>query len=62
MPWATVDAGATVLSAQGYRLSATVGQPDALTVPMTGGPWLLRGGFWLTPAEGADRIFTDGFQ
>jgi hypothetical protein len=45
--WYTVDGGGAISNrdvASGYRLGATIGQPDAYT--MTGGVYRLRGGFW----------------
>jgi hypothetical protein len=29
-----------------YSVTGTIGQPDATTVTMTGGPFALDGGFW----------------
>jgi hypothetical protein len=43
--WSTVDGGGVMQSAGGdFLLSGTVGQPDAGT--LSGGGYLLRGGFW----------------
>ena len=43
--WYTVDGGgATFLNGAGYQIGATAGQPDAGI--MTGGPYILKGGFW----------------
>lgn len=41
----TIDGGGEMFTSGGvYRLSGTIGQPDA--GPMTGGVYKLRGGFW----------------
>ncbi len=43
--WSTVDGGGIVHATGGaFRLSGTVGQPDAAA--MTGAAYVLRGGFW----------------
>ena len=45
LSWWTVDGGGAVgLSADGYTLSGTIGQPDAGT--LSGGDYELSGGFW----------------
>ena len=52
MTRSTIDGGGVMRStAEGYELSATIGQPDAGT--MTGGDFELAGGFWfgLAPAD-----------
>jgi hypothetical protein len=47
LTWNTIDGGGgTSTSANGvYKLSGTIGQPDAGT--LTGGAYKLNGGFWL---------------
>ncbi len=57
----TVDAGAGTVAASGLRLSATVGQPDALR--LDGGQFRIDGGHW-RPAliAPADPIFRNGFE
>jgi hypothetical protein len=45
LSWWTVDGGgATLITGEGYRLSGTIGQPDAGV--LTGGGYTLGGGFW----------------
>ncbi len=46
--WWSVDSGGGQLSAGGYVLNGTVGQPDA-GVPLTAGGYTLTGGFWSGP-------------
>ena len=46
--WRTVDGGGGV-SAGGYQISGTVGQPDAGV--LVGGSYQVGGGFWLPAAE-----------
>jgi hypothetical protein len=57
--WHTVDTGGAMHSAgsgpPGFRLSGTVGQPDACT-PMTGAKFSLVGGFW----SGSGKGLVDG--
>ena len=47
--WHTVDGGGIMSSVGGaFSLSGTIGQPDAQVPPvMAGGPFELRGGFWV---------------
>jgi hypothetical protein len=42
--WFTIDGGGGTSTGGVYRLSGTIGQPDAGT--MSGGPYTLVGGFW----------------
>jgi len=42
--WWTVDSGGGTSSGTGYKLSGTIGQPDAGT--LSGGVFKLKGGFW----------------
>jgi hypothetical protein len=45
--WHTMDGGGEMWSIGGaYELSATIGQPDASMVVMTGGTYALSGGLW----------------
>ena len=44
--WFTLDGGGGTSSGGGYSLSGTIGQPDANPQPLTGGNFLLVGGFW----------------
>ncbi len=45
IPWWTVDGGGETWSrGGGYRLGATIGQPDANV--LEGGAYTLAGGFW----------------
>ncbi len=49
--WSTIDGGGVLNAAGGpFVLSGTIGQPDA--GDMTGGPLVLRGGFWPGAASG----------
>lgn len=43
--WRTVDGGGGVSTGSGYRVSGTVGQPDAGV--LIGGGYQVNGGFWL---------------
>jgi len=45
LSWWTVDGGGGQLSAGGYVLDGTTGQPDA-SAPLTAGGYTLAGGFW----------------
>jgi hypothetical protein len=63
VPWSSIDAGGVVLEASGWRLSATVGQPDvSVSRELQGGGYRLRNGYWLTPAASSDTIFSNGFD
>lgn len=42
--WFTIDGGGGTSSGGSYALSGTIGQPDASA--MTGGDFVLTGGFW----------------
>jgi hypothetical protein len=44
--WHTVDGGGGTSTGGVYSVSGTIGQPDATTTTMTGGPYSLAGGFW----------------
>jgi len=44
--WHTVDGGGGTSTGGVYSVSGTVGQPDANTTAMTGGPYSVTGGFW----------------
>ena len=60
--WSTVDGGGGTSTGGVYAVSGTIGQPDANLQPMTGGNYLLTGGFWSlyavqTPGAPALRIF-----
>src|SRR6185369_9227641 len=47
LPWSTIDGGGGTSAGGGFTLSGTVGQCDAQTPPiMTGGAFVLAGGFW----------------
>ena len=48
IPWWTIDAGGGTSSGGVFRVSGTLGQPEA-GGPMTGGPFTLTGGFWVLP-------------
>ena len=50
--WWTIDGGGATFTAGGeFELSGTIGQPDAGpgSAGMSGGPYSLKGGFWVTP-------------
>ena len=50
LPWSTVDGGGVMWSVGGtYSLGGTIGQPDAASLPMTGGGFSISGGFWQNP-------------
>lgn len=52
LTWFTIDGGGATSSAgDGFALSGTIGQPDA--VSLSGGVYTLRGGFWAV-ASGSD--------
>jgi hypothetical protein len=56
----TIDAGGTTSAAGGgFRLGATIGQPEAAL--LAGGPYQLSAGFWL-PKRGGDGLFANGFE
>lgn len=44
--WYTIDGGGGNSTGGVYSVSGTLGQPDASTTPMTGGPYSVTGGFW----------------
>ncbi|VGO16734.1 hypothetical protein PDESU_05325 [Pontiella desulfatans] len=44
--WHTIDGGGGTSTNGQYEVSGTIGQPDAGSAPMTGGPFSLSGGFW----------------
>jgi len=59
----TIDAGGTThVSGGGFRLAATIGQPDAARVSAAG--YVLSAGFWAprAAAPSGDAIFVDGFE
>ena len=60
----TLDGGAPQASSHapsGYRLSGTIGQPDAAT--STSGTVVLEGGFWpASQAQRPARVFSNGFE
>ncbi len=47
--WNTIDGGGGVSSGGGFSISGTAGQPDAGPA-MTGGSFIVAGGFWAAPA------------
>lgn len=48
--WHTIDGGGGTSTGGVYRVSGTIGQPDARTGAMVGGSYALRGGFWAAVA------------
>ena len=55
----TIDNGGGTSVGGEFSLSGTIGQPDAVSQVLSGGEFLLAGGFW---AKAIDRIFGDGFE
>lgn len=53
MTWNTLDGGGGTSSGGAFGLSGTIGQADA--EEMSGGAFVLRGGFWLPAIEPAGR-------
>jgi len=64
--WWTVDGGGEVMAETANRqwqLSGTLGQWDSTaSQALSGGGWILAGGFWPVTVEETDRIFSDGFE
>src|SRR5262245_43543701 len=59
LSWNTVDGGGRTFSTGGgFELGATIGQPDA-GAPMTGGNFVLAGGFWPGAGQVADSCPAD---
>ncbi len=60
----TIDGGGGTSSGGEFTLTGTIAQPDASTVPATGGQFSLVGGFWaggdIPPRM--DMLFRDGFE
>ena len=54
--WWTIDGGGGELSADGYVLQGTIGQPDAGN-ELTSGDYALTGGFWSKVFDQLMRIF-----
>ncbi|MCL4789435.1 MAG: hypothetical protein KJ070_22045 [Verrucomicrobia bacterium] len=48
VPWHTIDGGGGTSTGGVYRLTGTIGQPDA-GGPMTNGQYSVTGGFWVLP-------------
>jgi hypothetical protein len=48
IPWHTIDGGGGTSTGGVYRLTGTIGQPDA-GGPLTNGQFSLTGGFWALP-------------
>jgi len=44
--WSTIDGGGGASTGGVYAVTGTIGQPDASTTNLTGGPYSLAGGFW----------------
>jgi len=52
LSWWTVDGGSRMhMTGGAFSVSGTAGQPD--TVKMTGGEYVLQGGFWVVGPPGA---------
>jgi len=59
----TIDTGGGMSTGGDFRLTGTMGQPDASPQISTGADIQLSGGFWALIANGiADLIFKDGFE
>jgi hypothetical protein len=54
----TVDGGGGAAQGTRYRLTGSIGQPDAIPL-LYGGRYRLGGGFWADPQP---LIFRDGFE
>jgi len=51
LAWYTIDGGGGMFNSGGsFELGGTVGQPDATTAVLSGGPFQLSGGFWAAAA------------
>jgi len=59
IPWHTIDGGGGTSTGGVYRVSGTIGQPDA-GGPLTNGQFSVTGGFWALPqavqTEGAPTL------
>ncbi len=58
IPRYTIDGGSGRCAEGTLVLSGTIGQPDAVTVAMTGGGFTLVGGFWALPS-GPEPVLGD---
>ncbi len=62
----SIDGGSSDASGGAYRISASVGQPDADPLgPASGGSYSLTGGIWPTtaaPPALPDPVFANGFE
>jgi len=59
LDWSTIDAGGGTSTGGVYAVSGTIGQPEATTTTLTGGPYSLAGGFWsiiAIPTPGAPLL------
>ncbi|NOZ72178.1 MAG: hypothetical protein GXP38_09735 [Chloroflexi bacterium] len=56
LSWWSIDGGGDQVSAGGYVLASTAGQPDAST-PLTAGGYSLTGGFWSGGAASTLHIY-----
>lgn len=56
LSWWSIDGGGEQISAGGYVLASTAGQPDAST-PLTAGGYSLTGGFWSDGAASTLHIY-----
>ena len=54
-----IDSGGGTSAGGQFSLSGTIGQPDASKQQLSGGEFLLSGGFW---GKAVDRIHMDGFE
>lgn len=49
IPWHTIDGGGGTSTGSLFRVTGTIGQPDASSVSHTGGVFKVTGGFWALP-------------
>ena len=56
LSWWTVDGGGGQVSAGGYVLDGTAGQPDA-SAPLTAGGYELTGGYWSGGAAASTKVY-----
>ena len=47
--WHTIDGGGGTSTGGICAVSGTIGQPDAISTPLTNGPYVVVAGFWVLP-------------
>ena len=64
--WHALDGGGEMMSEtadQTWRLSGSLGQPDASEmIELSGGEWTLTGGFWPVNINQTNLLFRDEFE